>query len=170
VRVNGHVSGKALKKHREFAMAAGEMSEDEFTQFLNGAFSLMTAHSADGATFYACMDWRNILEIFKAIQALDCELLSLCVWVKTNGGMGSLYRSRHELVFVFAKGGAKRVNNEVIAGLVERVTFHNDENGFCVLRVKARGKRDLITVVGHAATISAGVASRGFPTALSHGR
>ena len=47
-------------------------------------------------------------------------------------------------------------STEVFAGLVERVTFHNDENGFCVLRVKARGKRDLITVVGHAATISAG--------------
>ena len=45
---------------------------------------------------------------------------------------------------------------EVLAGLVERVTFHNDQNGFYVLRVKARGKRDLITVVGHAATISAG--------------
>jgi DNA modification methylase len=109
------MSGKGLKKHREFAMAAGEMSEDAFTQFLNGAFSLITAHSADGATFYSCMDWRHVVEIVKAIQALDCELLNLCVWVKTNGGMGSLYRSRHELVFVFAKRGAKRgakrVNN-----------------------------------------------------------
>src|SRR6202453_3726116 len=45
---------------------------------------------------------------------------------------------------------------EVLAGLVERVTFHNAENGFCVLRAKARGHRDLVTVVGHAATISAG--------------
>jgi exodeoxyribonuclease V alpha subunit len=47
-------------------------------------------------------------------------------------------------------------SGEVLAGIVERVTFHNDENGFCVLRVKARGHRDLVTVVGHAATISAG--------------
>ena len=45
---------------------------------------------------------------------------------------------------------------EVLAGLVERVTYHNAENGFCVLRVKARGQRDLVTVIGHAATISAG--------------
>jgi exodeoxyribonuclease V alpha subunit len=45
---------------------------------------------------------------------------------------------------------------EVLAGLVERVTFHNAENGFCVLRAKARGHRDLVTVVGHAAIISAG--------------
>jgi len=47
-------------------------------------------------------------------------------------------------------------SREVLAGLVERVTFHNAENGFCVLRVKARGERDLITVLGHAAMISAG--------------
>src|SRR5215472_13129530 len=45
---------------------------------------------------------------------------------------------------------------EVLGGLVDRVTFHNPENGFCVLRVKARGQRDLITLVGHAAMISAG--------------
>jgi exodeoxyribonuclease V alpha subunit len=54
--------------------------------------------------------------------------------------------------------GAPRISTpiEVLAGLVERVTFHNDENGFCVLRVKARGQRDVITVLGHAAMISAG--------------
>ena len=46
--------------------------------------------------------------------------------------------------------------SETLAGLVERVTFHNPDNGFCVLRVKARGQRDLVTVVGHAPTISAG--------------
>ena len=71
----------------------------------------MVSHSVDGATFFACMDWRHLLEIVGAIRALDCELLNLCVWVKTNGGMGSLYRSRHELVFVFGKRGATRVNN-----------------------------------------------------------
>ena len=51
---------------------------------------------------------------------------------------------------------ARSATTEVLAGLVERVTFHNAENGFCVLRVKARGQRELITVVGHAATIAAG--------------
>src|ERR1043165_107847 len=61
---------------------------------------------------------------------------------------------------------------EVLAGLVERVTFHNDENGFCVLRVKARGQRDLITMLGHAATISAGEfvqASGGWTNDREHG-
>ena len=111
VRVNGHVSGKGVKKHREFPMAAGELTEDAFCRFLEDAFGLMVSHSADGATLYACMDWRHLLEIVSAIRALGCELLNLCVWVKTNGGMGSLYRSRHELVFVFGKRDETRVNN-----------------------------------------------------------
>jgi DNA modification methylase len=105
------VSGKGAKKHREFPMAAGELTEDEFCRFLLNAFDLMVTHSVDGATLFACMDWRHQLEIASAIRALGCELLNLCVWVKTNGGMGSLYRSRHELVFVFGKRGGARVNN-----------------------------------------------------------
>jgi DNA modification methylase len=111
VRVNGHAGGKGARKHREFPMAAGELAEDEFCRFLLEAFDLMVSHSVDGATFFACMDWRHLVEIVSAIRALDCELLNLCVWVKTNGGMGSLYRSRHELVFVFGKHDARRVNN-----------------------------------------------------------
>jgi DNA modification methylase len=111
VRVKGHVSGKGATKHREFPMASGELGQDAFQQFLTDAFGLMVSHSADGATFYACMDWRHDLEIGHAIRAVDCDCLNLCVWVKTNGGMGSLYRSRHELVFVFGKRGATRVNN-----------------------------------------------------------
>ena len=111
VRVKGHVRGKGARKHREFPMAAGELTEEQFHRFLLDAFGLMASHSLDGGTFFACMDWRHVLEIVSAIRALGCDLLNLCVWVKTNGGMGSLYRSRHELVFVFGKGSAKRVNN-----------------------------------------------------------
>jgi DNA modification methylase len=111
VRVKGHVSGKGAKKHHEFPMAAGELTEEAFRQFLGDAFGLMISHSVDGATFFACMDWRHLLEIVGTIRALDCELLNLCVWVKINGGMGSLYRSRHELVFVFGRHGATRINN-----------------------------------------------------------
>jgi DNA modification methylase len=72
---------------------------------------LMVSHSVEGATFLACMDSRRLLEIASAIRALGCELFDLCVWVKTSGGMGSLYRSRHELVFVFGKRDTARVNN-----------------------------------------------------------
>ena len=71
----------------------------------------MVSHSVDEATFFACMDWRHLLEIVGAIRAVDCEVVNLCVWVKTNGGMGSLYRSRHELVFVFGRRDATRTNN-----------------------------------------------------------
>jgi DNA modification methylase len=111
VRVKGHVSGKGARQHREFPMAAGELTEDAFCRFLVNAFGLMVSHSVDGGTFFACMDWRHVFEIVSAIRALGCAPLNLCVWVKTNGGMGSLYRSRHELVFVFCRRDATRVNN-----------------------------------------------------------
>ena len=111
VRIEGHVGGKSRKKHREFPMASGEMSEEQFGHFLAKSFVLMTAHSVDSATFFACMDWRHISEIVDAIRSCECELLNICVWVKPNGGMGSLYRSRHEFVFVFGRRNMKRVNN-----------------------------------------------------------
>ena len=92
-------------------MAAGELNEDAFRRYLVDAFDLMVSHSVEGAIFFACMDWRHLLEIVSAIRALGCMRLNLCVWVKTNGDTGSFYRSRHELVFVFCKGDATRVNN-----------------------------------------------------------
>ena len=111
VPVKGHVSGKGRKQHREFPMASGEMNQEKFTRFLSNSTGLMVSHSVEAATFFACMDWRHQFEIISAIRSVDCDLVNLCVWVKPNGGMGSLYRSRHELVFVFGKRGAKRVNN-----------------------------------------------------------
>jgi DNA modification methylase len=111
VKISGHVSGKGHKRYREFAMASGEMTQAQFTDFLAGSFAQMAAHSADDATFYACMDWRHIEEIAHAIRASGSELLNLCVWVKTNAGMGSLYRSHHELVFVFGRSGVRHRNN-----------------------------------------------------------
>ena len=71
----------------------------------------MVSHSVEGATFFVCMDWPRLLEIVSAIRALGCELFDVCVWVKASGDMGSLYRSRHELVFVFGKRDTTRVNN-----------------------------------------------------------
>jgi DNA modification methylase len=111
VRAKDHVSGKGAREHREIPVAVEERTKDEFCKFLVEAFNLMVSHSAEGATFFACMDWRRLLEIVSAIRALGCVLLNLCVWVKTNGDMGSIYRSRHKLVFVFCKGDTTRVNN-----------------------------------------------------------
>ena len=101
-----------MKKHREFPMAAGELTEDAFRRFLADAFGLMVSHLGRRRHLLCVHGLApRLLEIVNAIQALGCELLNLCVWIKTNGGMGSLYRSRHELVFVFGKRDATRVNN-----------------------------------------------------------
>jgi DNA modification methylase len=111
VGVKGDVTGKSAEKQRELPTAVGEFTEDALRRHLVDAFDSMVSHSAEGATLFACMDWRHLLEIVSAIRALGCELIDLCVWVKTSGGMGSLYRSRHELVFVFGKRDTTRVNN-----------------------------------------------------------
>jgi DNA modification methylase len=111
VRIDGHVSGSGRITHREFAMASGEMSEAEFSDFLHQTFQHIIAYCRDGALIYSFMDWRHMTEILAAGRAARLDLLNLCVWAKTNGGMGSLYRSRHELVFVFKSGHDPHTNN-----------------------------------------------------------
>ena len=111
VRVDGHVSGKGKVKHREFAMASGEMTTAQFRSFLSTATSKLAAHSAPGSLHYICMDWRHLDEVLAAIRGSYDALLNVCVWVKTNGGMGSLYRSQHELVLVAKNGRVPHLNN-----------------------------------------------------------
>jgi DNA modification methylase len=111
VKIDGHVSGNGNITHREFAMAAGEMTETEFTEFLTASLTSICAYTTPGAIIYACMDWRHMGEMLAAGRSSGCDLLNLCVWAKTNGGMGSLYRSRHELVFVFRNGSDPHLNN-----------------------------------------------------------
>lgn len=107
VPVAGHI---CTTQHKEFVMASGEMSSAQFTQFLSTSFSNLQEASQDGAIHYVCMDWRHMTEILAAGQSYT-ELKNICVWNKTNGGMGSLYRSKHELVFVFKHGKAPHINN-----------------------------------------------------------
>ncbi|MGB3550596.1 MAG: DNA methyltransferase [Candidatus Binatus sp.] len=116
VRIEGNVSGLGAARHREFAMASGEMSQAEFTSFLVRALSLLAGHSAEGSLHYICMDWRHTEELLNAGRTAYSELKNLCVWVKDKGGMGSLYRSQHELVFVF-KHGRKPHRNNVMLGM-----------------------------------------------------
>ena len=111
VPIGGHVSGLGKVQHREFAMASGEMTSDEFRSFLESVFGHMAAHSADGSIHYICMDWRHLGETLAAGGSIYAELKNLCVWVKSNGGMGTFYRSRHELVFAFKNGTAAHINN-----------------------------------------------------------
>jgi DNA modification methylase len=110
VPIDGHVGGLGSIKPRDFAMAHGEMSEAQFTRFLKTVFSNAADVSLDGAIHYVCMDWRHLGEVLVAGKAVYDELKNLCVWTKDNGGMGSFYRSQHELVFVFKVGTAAHVN------------------------------------------------------------
>jgi DNA modification methylase len=111
VPINGHASGLGAIHHRSFPMASGEMDPAQFTAFLTRACRNLAAFSREASLHYICIDWRHLDEILAAGREAYGELKNLCVWVKDNGGMGSLYRSRHELVFVFKHGRAPHRNN-----------------------------------------------------------
>ena len=89
----------------------GEMSEDEFTAFLTTLLEKIRAHSADGAIAFVCMDWRHLYELLVAGRTAKLALKNLCVWAKTNAGMGTFYRSQHELVAVFKVGDGPHINS-----------------------------------------------------------
>jgi DNA modification methylase len=111
VPIHGNVCGKGAIRHREFAMASGEMSREVFTGFLRTVYGHLVAHSEDGSIHDICMDWRHVAEMMAAGNEVYTELKNLCVWAKTNASMGSFYRSRHELVFVWKSGAGPHVNN-----------------------------------------------------------
>lgn len=110
VKINGHVCGNGAIKHKEFAMASGEMGANEFTEFLSANFKLLKEFSKNGSLHLICMDWRHVEEISRAGHVYD-EFKNICVWNKTNAGMGSLYRSKHEFIFVYKNGEQKHINN-----------------------------------------------------------
>ncbi|MGA8211962.1 MAG: DNA methyltransferase [Candidatus Sulfotelmatobacter sp.] len=111
VKIDGHATGLGTIRHRNFQMASGEMTEAEFTDFLAQVLQRCALHSVDGSLHYAFMDWRHMPELFAAGKQVYSELKNVCVWVKDNGGMGSLYRSQHELIFVFKSGKESHRNN-----------------------------------------------------------
>jgi DNA modification methylase len=111
VPIDRHVCGKAAIRHREFSMASSEMSQEGFTAFLTTAFQHLSAHSVDGSIHNVCMDWRHMAEMMTAGNAVYSELKNVCIWVKTNGGTGAFYRSRHEMIFIWKSGVAAHINN-----------------------------------------------------------
>jgi DNA modification methylase len=111
VAIDGHVCGLGRVHHRDFAMGCGEMSEAQFTAFLKTVFALLVENTVDGSIHQICMDWRHMGEMLGAGCQVYTELKNLCVWNKTNAGMGSFYRSKHELVFVWKSGSAAHLNN-----------------------------------------------------------
>lgn len=108
VQIRGHVTGG---HHREFAMASGEMSEAEFLDFNRSWIAEALPHLVDGAVFGTFIDWRSVHVVQSVAAELELTPLNLIVWAKTNAGMGSLYRSQHELLPLFKKGAAAHVNN-----------------------------------------------------------
>jgi DNA modification methylase len=111
VVVDGHVCGLGAVKHAEFLMASGEMSKQEFTDFLRASMQLMAQFSVDGAIHFICMDWRHIAEITSAAEGVYSEQKNLICWNKTNAGMGTFYRSKHELIFPLKVGTGPHINN-----------------------------------------------------------
>ncbi len=108
VRINGHANANG--RHREFAMASGEMNEAAFRSFLSDTLGACAAVSRDGAVHFVCMDWRHLDDVAAVGRSIYGDQLNLCVWNKSNAGMGSLYRSKHELVFVYRVGKAPHFN------------------------------------------------------------
>jgi DNA modification methylase len=111
LKINGHVSGLGRVRHTEFMMASGKMSPHTYTEFLKTSCTNLANFSTDGSIHFVCMDWRHLRELLDAAAEPYAKLLNLCVWAKTNAGMGSLYRSQHELVFVFKNGCGPHINN-----------------------------------------------------------
>jgi DNA modification methylase len=111
VRIAGHVGGNGRIKHGEFLQASGEMTEAEFTVFLSKAFTQIAANTNRGALAYIFCDWRHLFEFLTAGRSVFAELVNLCVWAKTTGGMGSMYRSQHELVLLFKANKGRHRNN-----------------------------------------------------------
>jgi hypothetical protein len=89
VPIDGHVCGLGRIRHRSFAMGCGEMSSPEFIGFLTTIFRLLAAHSTNGSIHQICMSWRHMVEMLEAGNSIYSELKNLCVWNKSNAGMGS---------------------------------------------------------------------------------
>ncbi|WP_126244137.1 DNA modification methylase [Chitinophaga rhizosphaerae] len=110
VKIDSIVNLGAVQ-HKEFGMGSGEMSPAEFTGFLRTVLTSFLQNTKPGSIFFVCMDWKHMTELLSAAEGNSLEMKNLVVWVKDNGGMGSFYRSRHELIFVFKNGDAPHINN-----------------------------------------------------------
>jgi DNA modification methylase len=108
VKIAGHVTAGP---HREFVMASGDMTDDEFLAFNSAWMAAALPYLCDGGVFGTFIDWRGHPTVFAATSGLCMRPLNLIVWAKSNAGMGSLYRSQHELLPLFKKGDAPHVNN-----------------------------------------------------------
>jgi DNA modification methylase len=139
VRIRGNVGGLGQVQHDEFVMASGEMSEAEFTAFLTSALGNLARYSQDGAIHFVFTDWRHLLEVTTAGRSAYASLKNVCIWAKDNGGMGSFYRSQHELVFVFKNGTAPHLNN---FGLGEKGRYRTNVWSYPGVNTFRSGRQD----------------------------
>jgi DNA modification methylase len=139
VKIGGHVTGSG--RHGEFVMASGEMSDEEFTRFLERTFARTRDGLTPGGLAYVCMDFRHMRHVLDAAEKTGLQLLNLIVWDKGQGGMGAMYRSRHELIFLLSRGDGNHLNR-VQLGKHGRdrhnVWCYPGVNGFGAERARAR--------------------------------
>ena len=141
--IDGHVCGLGSVKHAEFPMASGEMSKGQFTAFLSGFLSAATLSCRDGAILFICMDWRHLRELLDAGDEAGLELKNLCVWNKSNGGMGTFYRSKHELILVWKHGTAPHVNT---FGLGQSGRYRTNVWDYAGVNTLKRGRQDELAI------------------------
>ena len=154
VPIAGNVSGLGKVKHGNFAMASGELSPAQFQSFLTTSLGHAATRSVDGAIHFVCIDWRHQRELIAAGDHIYNKLLNLCVWNKTNAGMGSLYRSKHELVLVFKVGKAPHINNVALGRYGRHRTNVWDYAGQNALNGTAKSKLSLHPTVKPVAMIA----------------
>ena len=111
VKIAGNVTRSRFAQRHDFAMATGELTAPQYQTFLQTPLNHCARFSKDGSIHYVCIDWRHLRELFAASESVYTELKNLVVWDKTNPGMGSLYRSQHELIAVYKSGTAPHINN-----------------------------------------------------------
>jgi len=111
VRIDGYASPGGKVRHREFAQGSGELSREEFIRFLTDSCINLKNYSKSGAIHFVCMDWKHLDELLAAGREVYAELKNIVAWVKSTAGMGSLYRSQHELICVFKSGTGRHINN-----------------------------------------------------------
>jgi DNA modification methylase len=154
IPIAGNVSGLGSTKHGDFAMGCGEMSAAEFEAFLRTTLGHAARNSDDGSIHFVCMHWGKISELLAAAADLFSETKNLCVWNKTNAGMGSLYRSKHELIFVFERGDAPHINNVELGRLGRNRTNVWDYPGQNVLSGASKSKLSLHPTVKPVALVA----------------
>jgi len=140
--IDGFVSGNGKVRHREFLFGAGEMDPAQFTAFIRAILRNCVRFSVGGAIHYHCMDWRHLRELLDAAEGVYDQFKQLVVWAKSNGGQGSFYRSRHELIAVFKSGTAKHINN---FGLGEKGRYRTNVVEYAGCNVFRKGRMEDLT-------------------------